>query len=133
MISKVGIHPSAHFSWQRYGLAQQFISKSGVDNSLPYSNMSRLEWIHELARRKQLTIGVPCKPRPTHWGLGWSRSFVPQVTPSQILGFDTNTRSGVHEMNGKHTPGVRAMVTPTISNAGFKFKSAHNRQGFPTG
>ena len=58
-------------------------------------------------------------------GLGHS---VPQVTPSQILGFDTNTRSGVHEMNGKHTQGVRAMVTPTsVPTQASRFKSAHNQ------
>ena len=124
MISKFGIHPSAHFRWQRYGLARKFISKSGVDNSLPFSNLSPMEFAEELLNRKLHSIDNPTKPR---------RSYVPQVTPSQILGFDTNTRSGVHEMNGKHTPGIRAMVTPNISNAGFKFKSAHNRQGFPTG
>lgn len=133
MISKFGIHPSAHFRWQRYGLEPKFITKSGTDNSLPYSNLSPMEFAEELLKRKLHAINNPPKPRATHWGLGWTRSFVPQVTPEQILGYDTNTRSGVHEMNGKHTPGIRAMVTPTISNAGFKFKSAHNRQGFPTG
>lgn len=131
MINKFGLHPSAHFRWQRYGLARKFISKSGVDNSLPFSNLSPMEMCNELLNRKLTQPKL--KPRQTHAGLGWSRSFVPQVRPDQILGFDTNTRSGVHEMNGKHTPAIRAMVTPTISNAGFKFKSAHNRQGFPTG
>ena len=133
MISKVGIHPSAHFRWQRYGLARKFISKSGADNSLPFSNLKPMEFADELLNRKLHALDNPTKPRVTHAGLGWTRSYRPAPRPEEICGFDTNTRSGVQEMSNKDTPAIRAMVTPKRTKKGFEFKSAHNRQGFPTG
>lgn len=129
MINKFGLHPSAYFRWQRYGLARKFISKSGVDNSLPFSNLSPMEMCNELLNRKLTQPKL--KPRQTHAGLGWSRSFVAQVTISQILGNDTNTRSAVHDTDGKHTPGVTARVT--FGLVPHKAKRASHNQSFPTG
>lgn len=131
MISKVGIHPSAHFRWQRYGKEKQFINKSGFDNSVPFSNLSPLEFAQELIHRRVKYLECPPKPRATHWGLGWSRAYVPQVTTDQILGNDTNTRSAVHDTDGKHTPGVTARVT--FGLVPHKAKRASHNQSFPTG
>ena len=132
MISKVGIHPSAHFRWQRYGKQRQFITKSGFDNSTPYSNLSPLEFVQELIGRKIKYLASPPQPRPTHWGLGWSRSFVPQVRPEQILGYDTNTRSAINEDNGKHSQAVGKVVT-TFGHVSTNFTRATGTKHYPTG
>lgn len=131
MITKVGIHPSAHFRWQRYGKARQFINKSGFDNSVPYSNLSPLEFAQELLNRKIKSLENPTKPRVTHAGLGWSMSYVPQVTVAQILGEDTNTRSAVHDTDGKHTPCITPRVTFGIKK--HKSRRVSDNQSFPHG
>lgn len=132
MISKVGIHPSAHFRWQRYGLEREFITKSGTDNSLPYSNLSPMEFATELLNRKIHAINNPTKPRTTHAGLGWNVSFIPQVTPDQILGFDTNTRSAINEDNGKHSQAVGKVVT-TFGHVSTNNTRATGTKHYPTG
>ena len=131
MISKIGLHPQAHFRWQRYGLEKQFITKSGIDNSVPYSNLTPLEFAQELIDRKREYLRCPPKPRVTHAGLGWTRSFIPQVSIRQILGHDTNTRSAVHDTDGKHTPSVTPRVTFGVQK--HKAKRASHNQSFPTG
>lgn len=131
MLSKVGLHPSAHFRWQRLRLAKEFVSKSGVDNSLPYSNLSPWEFAKELLERRIKALENPTKPRVTHAGLGWSMSYVPQVTVAQILGEDTNTRSAVHDTDGKHTPSITPRVTFGIKK--HKSRRVSDNQSFPHG
>lgn len=132
MISKFGIHPSAHFRWQRYGLEPKFITKSGTDNSLPYSNLSPMEFAEELLKRKLHAINNPPKPRATHWGLGWSRAFVAQVRSEQILGLDTNTRSAINADNGKHSQAVGKVVT-TFGHVSTNNTRATGTKHYPTG
>ena len=132
MISKVGLHPQAHFRWQRYGLEKQFITKSGIDNSVPYSNLTPLEFAQELIHRRVKYLECPPKPRATHWGLGWTRSYRPQQRPEQILGYDTNTRSAINEDNGKHSQAVGKVVT-TFGHVSTNKTRATGTQHYPTG
>jgi hypothetical protein len=143
--SRVGVYPHCRTAWARYGKARKFVHMSGFDNSKPgWTNArSKIQFHRERILHALMVLDGTIPPhKPSIFvggsvyrvaGLGYNFLVSATVTPSRVLGSDTNTRSGEHEMSNKDTPTIRARVTRRITNAGFKFKSAHNRQGFPTG